>query len=506
MYETVIKGAWILDGTGAEGYVADVALRDGKIAKIAETVSGGQRIIHAQGLTLTPGWIDSHSHQDLSLCQQPEAAEALEQGITFCVGGHCGSSAAPKYMDGTELSVAGYLDQLQARQPSVNLALFTGHNNLRRLVIGTENRAATPEELAKMQQILAKSLEEGAIGLSFGLTYAPGCYAGTSEMCALAETVRQYGGVLTAHIRNEGDRLLESVEEFLSVVKASGCPGVISHLKAADRANWGKVRDALAMVDQANAEGARVFADAYPYCASRTSLPSRFVPAMFHPAGTTDILPLLDDPGFCKKLKAWATEKWGDDLSWVLVTDCPQFPQHQGLDMNQIAEKMGYADRYDAVYRLIRSTGGNVKACFFMMCEEDVRYVLAHPMAMVCTDSGAYRAGTPYHPRLRGSFPRVLGTYVRRDKVATLPEMIRRFTSLPAQVYGLTGKGRIAEGYDADLCLFDSKTICDTSDYANHSAPNKGLAYVFVGGKIAVENNKATGIRNGKPFLRKSPK
>lgn len=502
MYDLIIKNSTILDGTGAEGFISDLAIKDGKIAKLAPDIRDGKTIIDAAGLTLTPGFIDSHSHCDLSLLTQQDQKELAEQGITFSITGQCGSSIAPSPIAGRCATMEGFMDHARQLPLGAGFGILVGHGTLRLKVVDMGNRPVTDDELRQMEQLLESSLKSGAIGMSLGLTYPPGSYADTHELMALARVVARYGGVIDAHIRNEGDQLLESVEEFITVIKSAGCKGIISHHKAADKANWGKVHQSLAMVDKAAAGGVEVYADAYPYCASMTSLLARFVPRQFHPAGTDNVLTLLDDLALCEKIKVWATKKWGTDLSWVLVADCEARPGYIGKTMNEIAEMKGLTDRYEAVFELLRETKGKTRACFTMMCEEDVKYVLAHPRVMIGTDSDMGGHSKLYHPRLRGTFPRVLGKYVREEKVTSLPEMIRKMTSLPAHVYDLPGKGRIVEGYDADICIFDPEKIRDAADYVNCSLPNQGLHYVLIDGKVVVENNQYNGTRAGRMFVR----
>ena len=502
MYDLIIKNATVIDGTGKENFAADVAIINGKIAKVAAGLTGSKDVIDAAGLVLTPGFIDSHSHSDLSLLKNPVQTMGVEQGITFAVTGHCGGTLAPSSSPDGCATVQELFDRTVNVPMDHNIAVLVGHGTIRKKVIGTENRPVTDEELKQMEALLEESLQAGAIGMSLGLTYVPGSYSDIRELTALAKVVARHGGVVTAHIRNEGDTLIESVEEFLTVLKNSGCPGVISHLKAADKENWGKVKQCLAMVDAAEAEGVQVYADAYPYCASATSLLARFVPRQFHPRGITRVVSLLDDPQMCKTLKAWATEKWGTDMSWVMMSSYPVNRDFNGKNINEIAEIMGMEDRYEAIYTLLRQSGGVGHAFFTMMCEEDVKYILSHPKVMIGTDSNMGNALTTHHPRRRGTFTRVLGKYVRDEGVTTLPEMIRRMTSLPAKVYGLSGKGIIKEGYDADLCVFDPLTIQDTADYVNCASPNKGLHYVLIDGKVVLEDNVFNGTKAGKMFVR----
>lgn len=500
MYDLIIKNATVIDGTGAEPFRSDVAVSGGKIAAIGSLQDTARETIDAAGSVLTPGFIDSHSHGDNSIFN-PHHPENPEQGITFSIGGQCGSSVAPSTRDGALYTMGDLAKDMKGVPISSHYAILAGHGTIRRLVVGTENRPVTEKELSQMCRLLEESMDAGGMGLSLGLTYTPGSYADREELIALAKVVGRKGGILASHIRNESDELIPSVEEFIAICREGGCRGVISHLKAADRKNHGKVKIVLSMMEQAQKEGVEIFADAYPYCASATSLSSRFIPRQFHPIGTTDPIALLSDPAIRSAIKTWATEKWGTDLSWVLVTGCAGHPEYRGKTMNEVAEAMGMEDRYEAVFRLLQE-GHRVNCCFTMMTEADVATVLAHPLVMVGCDSTTGNGASTFHPRRRTSFPRILGKYVREEKITTLPEMIRKMTGLPALVYGLPGKGRIAPGYDADICIFDPDTIRETADYVDVHAPNIGIHYVLIDGKIVVKDGKYNGTLAAKLFLR----
>lgn len=503
MYDLLIKNASILDGTGKSAYQADLGIQNGKITRIAQGLSSGKKIIDASGLTASPGWIDSHSHSDRTILPYPDQKEKVEQGITLSIVGQCGSSVAPCVQaEGTLHTMSDFISLADAAPQGSGSAMLVGFNTLREAVLGTENRAPSADELEKMKALLRNAMESGAIGMSLGLIYVPGCYAQTDEVIEIAKVVGEYGGVLTSHLRDEGDYLLESVDEFLQIIRASGCRGVFSHHKAAMRWNWGKVKDSLAMIDQANTAGMDVYLDVYPYCASSTVLAARYVPPQFHPAGTTNVPALLNNPEIYNRVKAWGQDRFQNDLSWTMINSCPMYPEYEGLNLNEIADLRGDADRMDTALHLIQETNGSVSASFFMMCEEDVEYIIAHPRAMSCTDSAAAGKSTFYHPRLGASFPRMLGRYVRERGVVTLPEMIRKMTSLPAHVYGLTGKGIIAEGMDADLCIFNADTIIDHADFIHFSLPNEGLQYVIIDGKIVLEDGKYNGTRAAKVIRR----
>ena len=497
MYDLVIKNASIIDGTGRDAYVSDIAIKDGKIARISESITDSDKVLDVTGLTVTPGWIDSHSHSDRTIFKSPDQKEKVEQGIVFSVTSNCGLSEAP-VMNGQ--TMGEFLEKAYAVPQGSSSSVFVGHNTLRAAVMGKENRQATPEEMEQMKALLREGLEAGALGMSFGLYYVPGCYAKIEECIELAKVVAEYDKVLSAHIRNEADDLIESVEEYLTIIKKSGCRAVFSHHKAAQRQNWGKVKITLEMIDKANRDGADIYLDVYPYTASATSVIARFVPKMFHPEGTTNAVSLLDDEAKCKEIKDHWMKIWGDDLSWVLITSCGNHSEYAGKNVNEIADMRGQTDRYETVFDIIRMSNGSAQACFFMMCDEDAEYVIKHPRAMICTDSSVACGSTVFHPRLRAAFPRAIAKYVREFNTVTLPEMIRRMTSLAAHVYHLDTKGIVAEGYDADLCIFNAETIADKADYVNCTLNNEGLEYVLIDGRIVLENGNYNGIRAGKVY------
>ena len=497
MFDLVIKNGLILDGSGKDGYVADVALKDGKIAAIGQGLSG-EKMLDATGLAVSAGWIDSHSHSDSAILTYPDQKEKVEQGITFSITGQCGGSATPR----KKVTAAEWFAEATATPQGSGSAVLIGHNTLRKVVMGPENRDPTPEELEKMKQLLAEGIDAGAIGMSLGLYYVPGCYSKTEEAIALAKVVAEKGGLLAAHIRNESDKLIEAVEEYLRIARESGCRAVISHHKACFRENWGNVKKTLQMVDQANAAGGDIYMDVYPYIASNTTMLARFVPSIFHPPGTTQVVKLLDDPQFCQRLKEWEINCWGTKIDWALITQYPPKPELEGMTVSQAAAHLGMTDEYEAAFRLLRESEGAGSACFFSMCEEDLACVLAHPRAMICTDASVAGALNRFHPRLRASFPRALGRYAREQQVVSVPEMIRKMTALPAHVYGLAGKGRVAEGYDADLCIFDPATIRDQADFIKCDLPNVGLRYVLIDGKIVVEDGVYNGTRAAKVIRR----
>jgi len=511
MYDFVIKNGSIIDGSGGPAYWSDLAIKDGKIARIAKNITGGKETIDATGLTVTPGFIDSHSHSDSSVLTFPDQVEKAEQGITTSVGGQCGDSIAPigighiAYDVGTfgkssevYKTMGTFLDIAKEVPLGANLATFVGHNALRNAVIGPYDRAPSKEELEKMGQLLREGIEHGALGVSFGLVYPPSCYAKTDELIYLAAVSAECGGMVAAHIRDEGYHLRAACEEFIKVIKASGARGIISHHKAMYKENWGKVNATLKMIDDANRDGYDIYCDVYPYTASHTALSVRFIPKEYHSGGNRALVENLMDNEIREKIKAANIQKYGDDdFSWVLITKAPACPEYVGLKLNEIAALHG-KDVHETIFDIIIKNEGICSACYFLMCEEDLETVLSHPRAMICTDAPVRGNRDVYHPRLRGSFPRALGRYVRECGVVTLPEMIRKMTSMPAAVYGLQGKGLIKEGSDADICIFDAEKIMDRSDYTACHERAEGLNYVLINGTVVVENAVYNGTRAGK--------
>ena len=501
MYDLLIKNAEILDGTGAAAYRANLAIKDGRIAQITSELPAALQTLDAEGKTVTPGWVDSHSHSDSSVFGFPDQCEKIEQGITYSITGQCGFSESPSRSSEGEIELVGtYLDKAHKTPQGSHSSMLIGFNTLRRAVMQNEKRAPTNEELERMKEILRDAMRAGAMGVSFGLIYVPGCYATTEEVVEIAKVVKEFDGLLASHIRNESDGLLEAVDEFLHVIRESGCRGVFSHHKSSKKKNWGRVKDSLAKLDAAVEEGLDVYLDVYPYTASHTSLSATFLPNRYHPEGLKSVYDLLSDRELLDRIKKDRYEMDGEDYSWVLITHAKNHPEYLGKTLNEVAEMRGETDRVETAFNILRETDCSANACYFSMCEEDVEYVMKHPRAMIGTDSGVLRGRTHCHPRLRGTFPRTLGRYVRERNVVSLPEMIRKMTSLPASVYRLAGKGLIKEGMDADLCIFDPETIIDRADYMHPTLKNEGLSYVIVAGKIVVCDGVYNGTRAARVY------
>jgi len=506
MYDLLIKNGRIVDGSGNPWYRGDVAVNGGKISAVGHVVSEARETIDAEGLVVSPGFIDPHSHSDLVLMSQPEASIKVMQGVTTEVVGQDGLGEAPlrddvvdqwrRYLSGLNgdppldwdwRSLGDYLDRLDAAKPSVNVASLVGHGNIRLLAIGMENRKPRPTELDEMRRLLAKSMDEGALGMSTGLIYPPCVYADTQELTELCRVAAAKGGIFVVHMRNEGDRLFPSMDEVISVGRESEVPVHISHFKANGRLNWGKAPMALTRVEEARASGVDVTFDQYPYTAGSTFLGS-LLPTWVHEGGVEKLVERLRDPGLRKRIASHLGRE-GDEGSpneWdrILLTyvKTAANKRYEGMRISEIATVTGKSPS-DVVMDLVLEEENAATQATFSMSEEDVRTIMRSPLGMVCTDGIVL--GRP-HPRAYGSFPRVVGRYVR-EGVLRLEEAVRKMTGYPAQRLGLIDRGLLRPGMAADITIFE--------DPIRHPV---GIEYVVVNGMITVKNGKHTGARTGR--------
>ena len=513
MYDLIIKNGNIIDGTASPVYHADIAVSGGKIAKISENITDdAKKIIDASGLTVTPGFIDSHSHSDNAMFEFPDMIEKIEQGITTAVGGQCGSTIAPisreineknaTMMEGFGMSnevlktFGTMADAVKDVPFGSNIISFVGHKGLRTAVMGEENRKPTDEEMKKMKELLKEAMENGAVGVSFGLNYVPSCYAETDELIELAKTTKEHNGLISAHIRDEGKHLYKAVDEFLRIVKAANVKAVLSHHKSMYIENWGKVHHTLRMIDEACAEGYDVYCDCYPYNASHTGILPTIVDQEIRKMYPGRLIDSLSDPGLRRLIKETYIKNNSNTLSNLAISHCAKHPEYEGLRLDEVARLRGQ-DEFEAAFDIIIECRGTIGICNFCMCEEDIETVLKYPRTMICTDSSVARNNRVYHPRLRASFPRFLGRYIRDRKILSLEEAIRKCTAMPSAVYGLKNKGLLKAGMDADICIFDAKKIIDKAEFTNCSQRCEGLNYVILGGEIVVENAIYNGKKKG---------
>jgi N-acyl-D-amino-acid deacylase len=482
----------VYDGTGGPGVGADLGVRGDRIAAIGAIAERGATELDATGLAVSPGFIDVHSHDDFAVLVDPRMAFKVMQGVTTDVVGNCGSGVMPfeaglkrfrRLVPGVDPprwdSFAAYMRRIDEAGPSCNVAVLTGHGTLRHGAMELEQRAPTGGELDKMRAWVREGVEAGAVGLSTGLIYEPGRYARTEEIIHLARELGPAGGLYATHMRNEADGLLDAVAEAIRVGEEAGVPVQISHHKASGRSNWGKVRDSLRRIAQARARGLDVTADQYPYTAGSTSLAAVIQNGAFR----------ADSPGGLGRLSADA----------VLIASAPGHPEWEGLRLADLGQRWGVRDE-EAARRVVEAEG---EACFvvvFTMDEADVRAVMAHPSTMIGSD-GVPAGGKP-HPRLYGCFPRVLGHYVREERVLDLPTAIHRMTGMPAVKFKLADRGVIRPRAFADLVVFDPARIRDTATYDDPRRFPDGIRAVYVNGTAVARDGEHTAARPGRALRR----
>lgn len=480
--DLAIRDVRIVDGTGAPAFEGDVAVEGGRISHVGH-VRGAREDLDGRGLVLAPGFVDVHTHDDGALLRYPGLEFKLAQGCTSLVIGNCGFSAAPATPGATPTGgaamfggqpdwadLAGFADAVNAVGPACNAVALVGHNTVRSLVMGLEQRAPSAAELTRMREMVRVAMEHGGCGFSTGLIYEPGRYSATDEVIELTREVAPFGGVYATHMRNEADRLLESVEETLTIGREADVAVQISHHKAAGRRNWGKVSESLARVDRAVAdEGLDVTFDVYPYTAGSGPMAQYF-----------------------------RVDRVDAALAEVIrFASCPAFPGYEGRMATDVAAEAG-EDVTETIRRVLTAPEGDRTICIhFTMDDADVVTNLRHPRMMVGSDGIPDLRGTP-HPRLFGTFPRVLGEYVRERQVVGLEEAVRRMTSLACERFGIPERGRVAEGHWADLVVFDPATVRDTATYEDPKQEPAGVAWVLVGGQVAYDHGRHSGVGAGR--------
>ena len=530
MWDLLIQQAQVVDGSGAAAFVADIAIRGEVIAQVGQVAERQARtVIDGAGLTVAPGFIDLHTHSDYTLLVNPLAESKIHQGVTTEVIGNCGTSPAPlgdegypivrarmqqQYqLDVTWRTLGGYLARLAAAGMAVNVVPIVGHGTVRSAVMGYAQRSPTRSELEQMQVLIADAMAEGAFGLSTGLVYAPGCYADTDEIVALARAARQAGGMYFSHIRGESDTVLEAAREAITIGERAELPVQISHLKTAGRVNWEKTPALLELIDNATVRGLDVTGDMYPYTAGATSL-GALLPPWAHEGGLAKLLPRLRDQDVRSRIRqdiAQGIEGWWNPAraaGWdgVQVSRAPQHRAYQGLRLPEVA-RLRQQDPLDAALDLLLAEEGNAGVVLFMMGETQVRTILQHQGVMLGSDAGAT---APYgvlgqghpHPRAYGTFPRVLGTYVRELGVLSLEEAVHRMTGLTARRLGIADRGLIRPDYKADLVIFDAQQVADRATYDTPHAYPTGMHWVIVNGQIVLHHGERVPALPGRILAR----
>ena len=526
-YDLVITGGVVYDGLGNEGRKADVAVNGDKIVAIAQNIKPKKAVavIEAKGMAVAPGFIDLHTHTDIHLIVNPKAESKIRQGVTTEIGGNCGGSRFPyndrmfeeskedlekEYgLDLTWRNMNGFFNRLEEAGIANNHATLLGQGTLRSCVMGPYDRPPTDKELATMKQEVRGHMQAGAVGLSSGLEYTPSGFAKTDELIELSRELVPSGGVYATHIRSEGDELLESIDEAITISRESGASLEIAHLKAAAPRNWHKIDGVFAAIDKAKAEGIVIQADRYSYHAWSTGLSFHF-PKWAREGTSDDFIGRLKDKTLQNKLNAHVKGEEERMGSWDKVMICyvllDKNKHLEGKTVLQGAKEAGKTS-YEFMRDLLIEEEGHVSQVGFGMDEDNLRRVLAHPLVTVGSDGNAV---APYgklgtykpHPRFYGTFPRVLGKYTRNEGILTLPEAIKKMTSMAAVKFGLTGRGSISVGNFADLVVFDPDTVIDKATFQDPHQYPVGIPYVVVNGKVTVSEGEHTGVLGGR-VLRK---
>jgi N-acyl-D-amino-acid deacylase len=526
VYDILIKNARVIDGTGQPPVEADVAVDGGRIATVGGLGDAEARtVLECRGRVVAPGFIDMHSHADFSLPLQPTADSLLHQGITTAVVGQCGLSPAPLIAETRHEVVSAlggffaevgrhlpwdhwagfgsFLEFLSRQGMALNVVPLVGQGTIRAGIMGFGEGRADGAQLDRMRGEVGEAMDQGAFGLSTGLIYPPGSFTGTEELIELARVVGRRGGYYFSHIRGEGDTLLDAVAEAVRIGRETGASVQISHFKAAREDNWDKSGKALERIRQAQSEGLDVTADMYPYLAGSTSLAS-MLPEWAHAGGPALTLKRLADRNTRVRMTADMTSKgFARGFSWtqVVITSSPGNRTHEGRRVAGLAADAGLTP-HEWLFDALLESRLQISMALFGMSEENRRRELQFHSMMLGTDGmglaveGPMSAGKP-HPRNYGTFPRVLGHYVRETGILSLPEAVHRMTGLPAAKLRLERRGLIRPGDAADLVVFDPATVCDAADYENPHQYARGIEQVVVNGKFVVRDGVHTGERSG---------
>jgi N-acyl-D-amino-acid deacylase len=498
-FDLVIKNGKIIDGSGNSWYYGDIGIQHGKITFVGKKDNyDARKTIDAKGLIVAPGFIDVHAHIEGGELTVPTADNFIFDGVTSVVTGNCG---------GSNLEVGQYFKRIDSVKTSINVATLIGHNTVRRAVLGDVNREPTAEEQIRMETLVEQAMRDGAVGLSTGLIYVPGTYAKTPEVVSLAKVASRFNGVYASHIRDEGDKVHEAVSEAIAIGRDAKIPVEISHFKVTYKPNWGRSAETIGLVENARLEGLDVTVDQYPYVASSTTLDTTLPTWAF--SGGRDSLKLrLNDPVMRDKIKKEMLEGLKErklkNYSYAQVARYAPDTTYNGKNISEINKLKGRKPKakYEAetILEMIAAIN-RTQMVYFSMDEKDLTRILQYPFNMIASDAGIAKFGSGMpHPRAYGTNARVLGRYVREQKVIRLEEAIRRMTSLPAQKFNLRDRGLVREGLAADIVVFDERTVGDAATYTSPHAYSNGFSYVIVNGETVVENGKHTGVRSGVPL------
>jgi len=491
----ILRNGKIIDGTGNHWQIKDIAIINNKIVAIGHLNKWkGTKEIDATGLIIAPGFIDVHTHIEGDEVKNPLASNFIYDGVTTVITGNCGTSAN---------DLNEYFNYIDSLGLSINVAALMGHNNIRKQVMGTANRHATEQELQQMESIAAKAMKDGAVGMSTGLIYIPGTYAPTYEIVRLAKVIGENGGIYASHIRNEEDKVAEAVEEAINIGKEANLPVEISHFKVNAQNNWGRSDETLNLVKNARKQGIDVTIDQYPYTASSTNL-GILLPDWVLADGQDSILARLNNPIIRAKVKAHSLDiikrRGLKHFDYAFVANFKTDTIYNGKNIRQInlirGGKDNAADEAETIIQMMEL--GGAQMVYHGMQDKDVKNIMAYSFNMAASDAGIAVVGVSRpHPRAYGTNARVLGKYVREEKVMSLEEAIRRMSSLPADKFNIKQRGLLKENYIADIVVFNESEVTDMATFENPHQFSKGFKYVFVNGALTVENGIQNGTRKG---------
>ena len=500
-YDLLIRNARIVDGAGNPWYRGDIAIQGDRIAAIGRRLHGadGLRTIDAAGKVVAPGFIDIHNHSRGKLLQVPDSENFLRQGVTTIVEGNDGSSPLP---------LEPFFEQVRLAPVSLNYASFVGHGSVRHAVLGDDDRQATPEEMERMRALVRQAMQEGAFGLSTGLFYLPGVFAPTEEVIELAKVAAEFGGMHISHMRDEVAGLLDSVEETIRIGEEGGLPTQLTHHKAIGVPAHGRSPETLAMVDRARSRGVDVSVDQYPYTASHTGITALF-PGWAQEGGREAMLERFSVPATRERIREDVArriehDRGGGDAANVQFSVCGFDPNLNGRTLADATRDVGrepsFLNAAETAIEIVEK--GGCQAIYHAMTEADVERIMAYPGTMIASDGGVtpFGEGVP-HPRYYGTFPRVLGRYVREKGLLRLEDAVRKMTSLPAGRLGLWERGLLRPGMIADIVVFDADTIVDKSEFGDSHHYAEGVEAVIINGEVVMDEGKLTEARPGRILL-----
>ncbi len=498
-WDWVIKGGRLVDGSGTEGKVVQVAIHDGRIAAIGEDVGAGKRVIDAAGKVVAPGFIDVHTHSE-KICELPTAENFLRMGVTTIITGNCGTSVT---------DVAAFFNEVEQTKVALNVATLIGHNSVRRQAMGGSFlRRPTAEQLEEMQRLVDQAMVDGAVGLSTGLIYNPGSFAKTDEVVALAKAAAVHDGIYVSHMRNESVRIFEAVEELVTIAREAKMRAQVSHIKLTGPTSWGKAGQVLEVLDRARAEGLQITHDQYAYTASSTGL-AQLIPDTAREGNRADYLARLADPvkkaEIIARMEEMRTRIGREDYDYAVIARYPADPGLNGLRVPAAAKLRRGSDSVEQQVELIleiEAKGGG-SAVYHGMNETDLEVFLRHPLTMIASDGGPRRLGEDVpHPRSYGNNARVLGRYVREKGLLSVEEAVRKMAALPAEVFRLKDRGQIKLGAQADVVIFDPAMVEDRSLFDDPHHYAVGFSEVIVNGVPVILGGEWQGLRPGKPVRR----